>query len=146
MPAPFIADPDSRFVFANNAKVKNGGFSTSDSLDNPNDVDVWRVNLHRGETLTASTDTADDFNPDTILALFDHRGNLLAYNDDSGGTLESFLSYEITTTGNYFVAVSSYFNFPNEAFGGEPDDFPSGPTYPGFGGSTGDYDLNLLVS
>ncbi|WP_380070335.1 PPC domain-containing protein [Dankookia sp. GCM10030260] len=123
------------------AKTKDGEFHTAASLDSPDDVDVWRVNLHAGDTVTISTDNEDDFNPDTVLALFDHKGNILAVDDDSGGAFQSLITYDVTETGNYFFAVTSFANFPS---GG--DKFPDGPSYPGFGGSTGSYGLDLVIA
>jgi hypothetical protein len=46
---------------------------------------------------------------DTVVRLFDGAFTSLAYNDDAGGGAYSFLSYNITTPGTYYVCVSGYY-------------------------------------
>src|SRR3712207_4688313 len=83
-----LADPDGTFRGAVKLQPNNfddGSHSVSTSLSSGGDVDVWRVHLDAGDTLTASTDVFKFFVPDTQLFLFDNKGTLLAADDDSGG-------------------------------------------------------------
>jgi hypothetical protein len=115
-----IDDPDSVFKGAHKLQpndFEGGSFTVSDDFNTPGDIrDIWRVHLDAGETLRITTDTQNDFSPDTVVAVFDNNGSLLAFNDDNGMTLESFLEYEAQASGNYFVAVSQFPSFPLELF------------------------------
>jgi hypothetical protein len=145
-----IDDPDSSFKGSHKLQPSNfdqGNYTITDSIDSQNDVDIWRVHLNAGETLSVATDTPNGgYTPDTVLSLFDNKGTLLFVNDDddSGVGFGSFLEYEATSSGNYFVAVSSN---PNFATGG--GDFAhGGPEYElgsGSGISTGSYTLNFDI-
>lgn len=83
------------------------------------DVDFFRFSGTAGRTFYADVDNSV-FTFDPILSLFSSNGTLLAYNDDShpadagsADPLDAFLgSFVLPTTGNYYLAVSSYSNFP----------------------------------
>ena len=139
-----IDDPDSVFKGAHKLQPSDfdqGNYTITNSIDSPNDVDIWRIHLNAGDTLSVATDTLDDFTPDTILSLFDDEGTLLFFDDDSGPSFESFLEYEAASSGNYFVAVSSFANFPT----GGGDFAHGGPEYNEFGFSTGSYTLSFDI-
>lgn len=48
---------------------------------------------------------------DPYLRLYDSAGRLIAQNDDSGGTLESHLTYTPATTGTYYLSAGAYANW-----------------------------------
>ncbi|HET8948767.1 MAG TPA: hypothetical protein VFQ07_17445, partial [Candidatus Polarisedimenticolia bacterium] len=89
-----------------------------------NDIDFFRVGLTAGTTFTAEIVGG---RLDSLVGLFDAAGNLLAADDDSGAGLLSKLSYAVATSGNYFVAVTTY-----------PD-----LSFTGAGGDGGRYVLNM---
>jgi hypothetical protein len=89
-----------------------------------NDVDFFSFQANAG-TVYVDIDN-DPFSFDSILALFDSSGTLLAFGDDSGpedpGTafgFDSFIGvYTLTAPGTYYVTVSEFSNFPTQAFAG----------------------------
>jgi Bacterial pre-peptidase C-terminal domain len=145
-----IDDPDRTFKGAHKLQpsdFSDGTYITDDSFNYPEDVDVWRFHLNAGDTLTIETDTEDpgfpDF-PDTMVFLFDHRGQLITSNDDDPRelTFESYLEYNATSSGNYFVAVAQYYS---EWAGG--DFAHGGPNFvSSVFGPGGDYTLNLTIA
>lgn len=75
--------------------------------------------------------TSSSFDP--ILSLFNSAGTLLTQNDDSFGTLQSFISQTGLTQGQYLLGIAS---FPN--FAGNGPTFGNRP-----GGSGGAYSIAL---
>lgn len=65
--------------------------------------DVYRINATAGFSATTIGGTSLD----TVLTLYDTLGNVVASNDDSGGTLQSTLAVD-GLTGEYLIGVSSY--------------------------------------
>lgn len=120
------------------AQVIPGGSGTLDSITgtvaNNNDVDLFQISLAGGGTFSATTVGGATF--DTQLFLFDDDGLLVRQNDDSSGTLQSTISdspFAPLAPGTYFLAISSFNNDPV----GSP------PSFPGRGGSSGDYTIEL---
>ncbi|MFO1065398.1 MAG: choice-of-anchor Q domain-containing protein [Pirellulales bacterium] len=121
--------------------IGNGNYSWSD-------VDLYKVQLSAGDSLTADIDAQRLSNGsslsslDSHLRLFNAAGVQIASNADEGWDDEfnlltdSKLTYEIATSGTYYIGVS--------AQGNEYYD----PHFPGmgFGYSSGDYILKLLVT
>jgi hypothetical protein len=95
--------------------------------DNPNlppasDIDLFELQLDAGDRLTATIDTSEFATSlDSVLFIFDQSANLLAFNDDANG-LDSRLEFTADINGSYFVALT------------------------GFSGSTGDYNLELVLT
>jgi hypothetical protein len=116
------------------AQVIPSGSGTLDSITGAisgnSDVDLFQISL-AGGTFSASTIGGANF--DTQLFLFNSSGGLLLQNDDSQGTLQSTISSSSLAAGNYFLAISSFNNDPV----GTP------PTFPGGGGSSGSYTIDL---
>lgn len=141
-----IDDPDSVFKGAEKLQPsdldENGSYSEQASISDQGDIDIWRVHLLEGQTLTLSTDAPDDFTPDTILAVFDNQGNLLAVDDDGGPGFDAFLQLVAPDDGNYFVAVSQFPSFPTGGGG-----FQNGPEYgpTDFWTGPGNYVFNLDI-
>jgi hypothetical protein len=139
-----LNDPDGVFKGAieiTPSDLNNGSYSQQASIFDQYDVDMWRVHLNAGDTLTVSADTIDHETPDTILAIFDKRGNLLAVDDDSGPGWDAFLQFTALESGNYFIGVSQYPSFPTG--GGS---FQNGPEYEGVGSGPGNYTFNLDIA
>jgi hypothetical protein len=133
-----LDDLDSVFKGAHKLQPNDfddGQYVVQDSISSETDIDIWRFHLNEGEMVTVDTNTfLGGFTPDTIVALFDNNGGLLAVNDDDGSTYESFLQYTAEEDGNYFLGVSQYPSFPTGggdfAHGGPeygPTDFWTGP-------------------
>lgn len=119
--------------------------STNDGFE---DVDWYSFSASAGDAIILDIDFGMP-SVDTMLALFDSSGNLLAFNDDSGFDAGSNHSYDafigtygVTIDGLYYVAVSNYSNFPggissatSVGFLTTPDGNYGGETFLEFGGS-----------
>ncbi|MFC0588589.1 M10 family metallopeptidase C-terminal domain-containing protein [Novosphingobium aquiterrae] len=89
--------------------VTPGGYITG-SIDSAGDHDWYRVTLNAGQTYTISTQLSLTLS-DSVLALRDSTGALIAENDDVifGGNLTwSEITYTATTTGTYYIDTSGY--------------------------------------
>jgi hypothetical protein len=86
--------------------------------DDATDVDFYAFMANGGDVYFDIDD--DPFTVDTILALFDSSGALLAFDDDSFGEdpgtevgFDSFLGvFTLPGPGTYYIAVSQFPNFP----------------------------------
>ena len=87
--------------------------------------------MDAGDRITIDIDTPVS-SLDSILRLFDSEGNEVAVNDDFNG-LDSFISFNASVSDNYFIGVSSFSNFNYDPFVADS----------GFGGSTGEYTINI---
>lgn len=89
-----------------------------------------------GQTITVDVD-ASDFGTglDPVVGVYDSGGVLLAANDDSGGSLDSFLEFSVPATDDYFVVVRGY----GRGFQDDPFNPGSGPGV----GSVGDYEVTI---
>jgi Ca2+-binding RTX toxin-like protein len=141
-------DLDATFAGANaigTADLADGSFTANASLDLPDDVDIWRVSLTAGQTVTAFT-TADMVNqPRTNIAVYDASGQFLDINwddnqdDPDEGYPDLNLTFTAQETGDYYFAVAGYAHVPTR------DDDPNGPNYTGFSDHSGDYIFNLTA-
>ncbi|MCG5062029.1 MAG: DVUA0089 family protein [Limnoraphis sp. WC205] len=116
--------------------------------DNPNvistdDIDFYEFELNSGDQILVDIDAEElGSTLDSVLRLFDGNGFELAVSDDTPApnefsSLDSYLEFTAANPGTYYLGVSSFNNFSY-------DPFIEGS---GFGGSTGDYDLNIeLIS
>lgn len=102
-----------------------------------NDFDVYAVDLEAGLTLTADTSGQTT---DTILALYDAGGELLAADDDGGVGLASLLTFTPDETATYFVLVGGF--SPLGPLPADPTESGSGAG----GADEGPYDLALTQS
>ena len=87
----------------------NVGASADGALDYAGDRDWYRVRLTEGESyrFTLSSNTEDGgFDP--TLAIADRAGEQLAYDDDGGGNLNSYLEFTAGATGDYYLDVGGY--------------------------------------
>ena len=111
-----------------------------------NDVDMYRLDLSAGQTLTLDVDYGMP-DLDSIVHIFDAAGNTVAIRDDffpetvgAGGSshsFDSYLAYTAPTSGTYYFSVSSYSNF---AFS-NASSFSNSGLYNG-----GDYVLNVSLT
>ncbi len=80
--------------------------AASGTLEVEGDRDVFEVDLPEDGTLNIDLHETDGF-LDTYLHVYDADGNLIAENDDSGGTYNSSLSLDLSA-GKYFISAGSY--------------------------------------
>ena len=92
------------------------GQSINSSLDFPSDNDWYRIRLTAGESYRSSlTSSGDSPLGDPLMRLYDSNGAEVAFDDDGGEGLNSYLEFTAATTGNYFVEAGA---FGGEAVGG----------------------------
>lgn len=86
------------------------GLATAGSIENPGDVDAFRVELVAGVTyrFTVTSSGADALS-DPIFALYDASLLQVAANDDAApGNLFPRADFTATTSGTYYAVVSAY--------------------------------------
>jgi hypothetical protein len=106
----------------------------SASLPDPNQVDLYRVQLNAGDLVTAQVTAYSPSNLlDSGLRVFDASGRQLAFNDNRDG-FDPRLTVTVPGDGLYYVGVSSA-----QDFGYDPHTSGSGSG----GNSTGNYLLSL---
>ncbi len=103
------------------------------------DVDLFRVTLAAGQTITIDIDAktlSGGSSLDSYLRLFNSAGQQLAANDDDGSSFDSLLTFRASTAGTYFVGISGYGNSGYN------------PTRAGSGraGSTGVYQVQFALT
>ncbi len=102
--------------------------------DATNDFDVYSVDLEAGLSLVADTSGQAT---DTILALYDATGEVVAADDDGGAGFASLLEYSSAADGTYYLLVGGYSSAgPLPA---DPNDSGSGAG----GADEGPYDLAI---
>src|SRR5262245_20004912 len=93
-----ISDDDRRFDFS----IDFGG----KSIDLKMQAKVYSVKLEAGRKYTITMDTdVDDFDP--FLVVHDPKGNVVAFDDDSGGNLNAKLNYYPAKDGTYKVYAAA---------------------------------------
>jgi subtilisin family serine protease len=79
------------------------------ALEEPGDSDWFAVNVNAGQVYDFSLSSGgDDPISDPYLTLLDGSGNLLDFNDDSGGGLNSAITYQATSNGRVYIAAEAY--------------------------------------
>jgi len=93
---------------ATTATISVGGTVTG-SLETAGDHDWYAITLTAGQTLVFSED-GSGLTPrqDSYLSLRDASGNVIAWNDDSGGTLNSSIYFQVTTSGTYYLDAGAW--------------------------------------
>ena len=131
-------DPRTTAVAVVTGDVRLAG-RIGDNRYGAKDVDFYRVSLRAGQQFVIDIDArslAGSSTLDSYVRLFNAKGRQLASNDDSGGSLDSYLVYTAPTAGTYFVGVSGY---GNAAYTPMQDNS-------GRNGSVGTYQISLGVS
>ena len=83
--------------------------SVTGTIETASDTDWFRISLTAGQTYTFRLNTASTNGlSDPYLLLYSGNGTYLTYNDDSGGNLNSLLSYTPTTSDTYYLAARAY--------------------------------------
>ncbi|MBX3428475.1 MAG: M10 family metallopeptidase C-terminal domain-containing protein [Hyphomonadaceae bacterium] len=103
---PQFAGDDIADNTSTTATIAVGG-SVSSSIQSAGDLDYFRINLVAGQTYTFSLSGSI---PDAYVELRDASGTLIAFNDDGGINLNSFLMYRANTTGTFYVVARGYDN------------------------------------
>jgi len=126
--------------------IRNGAVINSEIGDGPhghttgdgsNDFDYYAIDAVAGKVLVLKTATPTG--PlDTVLELFAPDGTLLAVNDDFTG-LDSQITYRVTTSGTFYLAVAAYGGLPADPFDSGSGGGIGDPTPP----SEGPYTLTL---
>ncbi|WP_306214048.1 PPC domain-containing protein [Actinoplanes sp. RD1] len=81
------------------------------------DFDFYRVEAAAGQTITADTLTDPDGPLDTMAAIYAADGTRVAFNDDQSlETLDSYVTYRVTTAGTYYVAIEGWPSQPQDPF------------------------------
>ena len=85
------------------------GSRVTSEIDTGDDTDWFRITLEAGETYQFSTYLTSSGLRDSVLTLRDGDGNVIAQNDDMAqGLLQSEIIFTATTSGTYFLDVSSF--------------------------------------
>jgi len=92
----------------------NLGQSIEGSLEFPTDADWYRVRLTEGESYRFAMTSPADSGFDTFIRIYDADGAEVAFDDDGGEGLNSYLEFTAAATGNYFVEARG---FSDEAVG-----------------------------
>ena len=106
-----------------------------------NDVDIYEFQLNAGDRVKIDVDAAlFGSSLDSVLRLFDSQGKELARSDDTSGPGELFsrdpyIEFTASTSGNYYVGVSSWANF----------DYNPNQSNSGNGRSSGGYALEMTI-
>lgn len=84
------------------------GFSGTQS----GDFDFYAVrNVAQGGLISVEVNTEYPYAPlDPAVAIYDAEGNIIAFNDDSRGTFDSFTSVTAPASGDYFIGIGTYGN------------------------------------
>lgn len=144
---PANAEDDGAIPLARDTEIGTGsrtGIATTGTIgDGPHgsaagdtgDFDFYRLTAAAGDVITATTATPTGL-LDTMLAVYDSAGTMVAFNDDAPATLDSAATYGVQTGGTYYVAVAGYDSLP-----ADPDDPASGPG----AASEGAYNLTITA-
>jgi hypothetical protein len=144
---PANAEDDGSIPLARDTLIgtSRGGISTTGTIgDGPhgsagtgtNDFDFYKLRAAAGEVITGQTATPTGA-LDSLLAIYNADGDLVASNDDFGGTYDSKVVYSVPAAGDYYVAVVAYSGLPADPFD---------PTSGDGGASEGPYTFTLSAA
>ncbi|MBZ4023563.1 hypothetical protein CKO11_13960 [Rhodobacter sp. TJ_12] len=86
------------------------GDSFTGTIASDSDLDWVAVNLEAGTRYVISLEgTGINALSDPFLSLYDAQGNLVTYDDDSGGTYDSMITITINTSGTYYLEAQSFY-------------------------------------
>lgn len=124
-------------TFTASGNATFSGANLGDGLYSSKDVDLYRIDIPRGGQITAEVVAKRLPTPstlDSVLRLFNARGEQLAINDQFFGK-DAYIDFFVTTGGTYYIGVSG---FGNSAYNVKVAD--SGSTQ-----STGAYTLKVAT-
>jgi hypothetical protein len=137
----WAADPDDQISEASVNAVP--GTKTGHRIESATDADLFRFSAVAGDRIAFDLDRpADSLNIlDSVIRIFNAAGTELARNDDAITpdeplSIESFLVFDVPTTGSYAIGVSAFGNTNYNPTTGAGD---------GAGGSTGAYTLTTTI-
>lgn len=99
-------------VFDSSGQARFRGATIGNGLFAGLDVDLYRIEMARGGQITAETFAQRLDAPsqlDTVLRLFNGRGEQLAINDQANGR-DSYIDFFVPTGGTYYLGVSGFGN------------------------------------
>jgi hypothetical protein len=104
-PQPAIAEKEPNNSFKN-AQPLELPQSVDGVIGHPQDVDVFRIEGKEGQALVVEVFAARYGSPlDSVLTLYTADGQILASNDDHGGSTDSRLEVTLPKTGAFYVSV-----------------------------------------
>ena len=115
-PPPSASDEPNDSIGTATAVTLSSGAATmsgtiGDGAYTTADVDIYSVNLAAGAVLTVDIDAATlGSSLDSYVRVFDASGAQVAFNDDSGGSYDSLVTFTAPSSETYFIGVSSYGN------------------------------------
>jgi hypothetical protein len=86
----------------------NGSGSISGTIGQGGEIDMFRVVAPLTGQMTIRETAAAGSSLDSYLQVYDAGQRLLARNDDSGGTLNSLVTINVTAGATYYVAAAAY--------------------------------------
>ena len=101
----FIAEKEPNDGFAK-AQVVASGNTIAGTIHKARDVDVYRLGMRAGQTLTAEVTAARRGSLlDALLMVFDEGGNLVATADDTPQSRDARVVLKAARDGDYFVTL-----------------------------------------
>jgi Ca2+-binding RTX toxin-like protein len=79
------------------------------TIDSPSDTDLYKVTLEKGKSYYVVLDSLlSSPNPlgDPRVEVLDSAGNIIAQNDDNGITRNSFIAFDVTKTGTFYIRAA----------------------------------------
>jgi hypothetical protein len=103
-----------------------GASVTGSMIDQRSDVDMYAIDIARGDRVGFDLDRHPGSNIDPLIRIFDATGAEIAYNDDAAGpgesySFESYLVHTFEASGTYFVGVSGFGNRDYDPTTGDDD-------------------------
>ena len=109
-PATWLAEQEPNEGFRNAQEIPLGK-TVQGNIQSAGDVDVFRFTGKAGEQITAEVFAARHGSAlDSILTLYNARGQILASNDDSGAGADSLLRWLLPADGIYFLGLVDAFD------------------------------------
>ena len=103
-------DPDQNQDFAHAGTAASLPVAFNGILIQPKEVDYFKFEARQGASLYVEAWARRLGSPiDTVLIIYDSKGNQLLYGDDYGGP-DSFLHFRPPADGEYYVAIRDFLN------------------------------------
>lgn len=132
------AEPNNEQASATVA-APGDAYALNGVIDQPGDVDFFKVALKKGQQLEVQTFAQSLGSPlDSVVNIYNEKGGSLGGNDDGGGRrrLDSKVKVNIPADGNYFIRVTDHlerggpsFVYRVEIITSQPDLYFASPQY-----------------